>query len=128
HTVTHGGFAAVTERELEGKTKEIFTALASDVPVTEDGALPRPDVLAVRLLAEVLVRLERVSAYVMRRGYEDREGRQRPAAELELRLREHALALARELGMTPASRAKLRSEEHTSELQSLAYLVCRLLL
>src|ERR1041384_8839830 len=28
----------------------------------------------------------------------------------------------------PASRPKARSEEHTSELQSLAYLVCRLLL
>src|SRR2546425_6678117 len=27
-----------------------------------------------------------------------------------------------------AARARLRSEEHTSELQSLAYLVCRLLL
>src|SRR2546425_7341875 len=29
---------------------------------------------------------------------------------------------------TPALRASARSEEHTSELQSLAYLVCRLLL
>src|SRR2546425_2169517 len=29
---------------------------------------------------------------------------------------------------TPAVRAGTRSEEHTSELQSLAYLVCRLLL
>src|SRR2546425_9608565 len=28
----------------------------------------------------------------------------------------------------PAVRAEMRSEEHTSELQSLAYLVCRLLL
>src|SRR5687767_15740780 len=32
-----------------------------------------------------------------------------------------------ELGM-PAQRLVARSEEHTSELQSLAYLVCRLLL
>src|SRR2546425_1615549 len=30
--------------------------------------------------------------------------------------------------LDPASREVLRSEEHTSELQSLAYLVCRLLL
>src|SRR2546425_5136234 len=29
---------------------------------------------------------------------------------------------------TPADRIPVRSEEHTSELQSLAYLVCRLLL
>src|SRR5205823_7415814 len=32
------------------------------------------------------------------------------------------------LHTTPVPREKLRSEEHTSELQSLAYLVCRLLL
>src|SRR5687767_15758187 len=31
-------------------------------------------------------------------------------------------------GLRPALRSSLRSEEHTSELQSLAYLVCRLLL
>src|SRR2546425_4543416 len=37
-----------------------------------------------------------------------------------------ALALLRELGMP--FRGEARSEEHTSELQSLAYLVCRLLL
>src|SRR2546425_2206344 len=29
---------------------------------------------------------------------------------------------------SPVSRDRMRSEEHTSELQSLAYLVCRLLL
>src|SRR2546425_2686136 len=31
-------------------------------------------------------------------------------------------------GILSADRARTRSEEHTSELQSLAYLVCRLLL
>src|SRR5712672_4593477 len=31
-------------------------------------------------------------------------------------------------GERPGQRGELRSEEHTSELQSLAYLVCRLLL
>src|SRR3989441_8706275 len=40
-----------------------------------------------------------------------------------------ALAVGREGGADPARAvAALRSEEHTSELQSLAYLVCRLLL
>src|SRR5687767_12953575 len=40
--------------------------------------------------------------------------------------RDHAQALA--LGSDPGKvMAELRSEEHTSELQSLAYLVCRLL-
>src|SRR5687767_7172182 len=37
-------------------------------------------------------------------------------------------ALGLQLGMTPAEMLYSRSEEHTSELQSLAYLVCRLLL
>src|SRR2546425_5264177 len=40
-----------------------------------------------------------------------------------------ALAQRREVRQTAAfARATRRSEEHTSELQSLAYLVCRLLL
>src|SRR5205823_14486249 len=34
----------------------------------------------------------------------------------------------RRRGLVPPSQVLLRSEEHTSELQSLAYLVCRLLL
>src|SRR5229473_8427750 len=37
-------------------------------------------------------------------------------------------ALANEYRRRPALDARSRSEEHTSELQSLAYLVCRLLL
>src|SRR3989441_3976691 len=35
---------------------------------------------------------------------------------------------AKVAAMTPRLRDEMRSEEHTSELQSLAYLVCRLLL
>src|SRR5687767_15468501 len=46
-----------------------------------------------------------------------REGRQRP--------RGNAHGMAEALGHLAG---KVRSEEHTSELQSLAYLVCRLLL
>src|SRR5205823_7608488 len=37
-------------------------------------------------------------------------------------------AAVRECGPRARARRQLRSEEHTSELQSLAYLVCRLLL
>src|SRR5258706_11174105 len=37
-------------------------------------------------------------------------------------------AAARKLGMTPDAIRRKRSEEHTSELQSLTNLVCRLLL
>src|SRR2546425_7141083 len=36
--------------------------------------------------------------------------------------------VTRRLGERPCTRTVWRSEEHTSELQSLAYLVCRLLL
>src|SRR2546425_4303686 len=39
----------------------------------------------------------------------------------------HMLGVRR-VGVTEAAYAEHRSEEHTSELQSLAYLVCRLLL
>src|SRR2546423_13737192 len=43
-------------------------------------------------------------------------------------LRLDALRNGRERQLVPRRRDQLRSEEHTSELQSLAYLVCRLLL
>src|SRR5687767_15597025 len=51
----------------------------------------------------------------------------------ELLLLLHALLLCDRLclrgaGAVAVARGHLRSEEHTSELQSLAYLVCRLLL
>src|SRR5205823_7241639 len=44
-------------------------------------------------------------------------------------LRDETTELARKYGIvTPYTAYLIRSEEHTSELQSLAYLVCRLLL
>src|SRR2546425_8945456 len=42
--------------------------------------------------------------------------------------RAHGGRLPRDVGGERVARDVLRSEEHTSELQSLAYLVCRLLL
>src|SRR5205823_11608222 len=50
---------------------------------------------------------------------EDRDQRRREVEEGEIGARD---------GVEPQERRHLRSEEHTSELQSLAYLVCRLLL
>src|SRR2546425_7345399 len=47
-------------------------------------------------------------------------GQPRPATDWDVRIRPLDDAVAHSLG--------LRSEEHTSELQSLAYIVCRLLL
>src|SRR5687767_15722428 len=50
---------------------------------------------------------------------------QKARAEFE---RANALKPPDETAKTDAMKAQQRSEEHTSELQSLAYLVCRLLL
>src|SRR2546425_8691286 len=41
---------------------------------------------------------------------------------------QNAISLNQAVGISPGSGTVYRSEEHTSELQSLAYLVCRLLL
>src|SRR3989441_8523841 len=52
--------------------------------------------------------------------------RQRPAIHCKLRL--HRVPMRPSLRVQLCRWITLRSEEHTSELQSLAYLVCRLLL
>jgi hypothetical protein len=105
---THGAYAAITEAELDAKTRELFAALGADAPVrAADGALPAHDSLAVRMLAEVMVRRERVRVTELRHGLETPDGRIRGVVEYGLRLDAQALDLAKELGMTPASRAKL---------------------
>src|SRR5687767_15706634 len=56
---------------------------------------------------------------------------QRTPGSSKLRASEADCAVAANQPLTPAAggpRCQIRSEEHTSELQSLAYLVCRLLL
>src|SRR3989441_12939028 len=72
--------------------------------------------------------LDRVGALRVEEGGEDGPAGERPE-------RERAHELRRVLGEAhgdpraePRQLAEQRSEEHTSELQSLAYLVCRLLL
>src|SRR3712207_8070154 len=56
--------------------------------------------------------------------------RQRSAQQLDRRIHERLVQVFRQpLEERPeADRAQIRSEEHTSELQSRQYLVCRLLL
>jgi hypothetical protein len=105
----HGGYAIVAVEQMEAKAREVYEALAADAPLRgPDGNLPAADALPVRLLAEVLVRLDRVAADVRDHGWKDaKTGQPRSVLELEGRLRGEALTLARELGMTPASRAKL---------------------
>ncbi|HET6999348.1 MAG TPA: hypothetical protein VFI03_12255 [Solirubrobacterales bacterium] len=106
--ISHGAYAAISREALEEKTGAIFDALAGDAPVKEgDGTLPAADAPAIRMLAEALCRLDRIGEYLERRGWQDDAGKPRPVLEYEARLRAHTLDLLKELGMTPASRAKL---------------------
>src|SRR5215203_6808213 len=50
-----------------------------------------------------------------------------PSGELKTKPTQHSVAALRNIGIQPDA-IVLRSEEHTSELQSRQYLVCRLLL
>jgi hypothetical protein len=59
------------------------------------------------MLAQTLCRLEDVGAWLDEHDALDRRGRPRSAALWERRLQGHALRLMKELGLTPASRAKL---------------------
>lgn len=109
---THGAYATVTEAELQGKTREIFDALAADAPVrAADGGLPPAHTLTVRMLAEVMVRRERVRVTELSQGLEiasgPRKGALRGVVEYGMRLDAQALELAKELGMTPRSGAAL---------------------
>src|SRR2546425_8847404 len=83
----------------------------------------------------------RVGALLAAGGAEQEGERQEPACphargekvkpvngDRERRGRRHRGGVARRRDRDEGSGAEQRSEEHTSELQSLAYLVCRLLL
>ena len=106
--ISHGAYAAITAERLDAKTLEVAAALSADAPVrAEDGGLPAADTAAMRLLADVLCRLDDIAAYLLRRGWEDEDGKPRPVLEYEARLRNHAVDLLRELAMTPKSRAAL---------------------
>jgi hypothetical protein len=104
----HGAYARVLPFVLDAKATTIFDALAGDAPVrADDGGLPAADALPVRLLAELLCRLDSIGEYLGRRGWEGEDGQPRPVLDVEARLRGQAVELMRELGLTPASRVKL---------------------
>src|SRR3712207_7703308 len=63
-----------------------------------------------------------------RRGRARRGGGPAPHARVDSRARAPRRAAVRAAGAAVGSRDRPRSEEHTSELQSRQYLVCRLLL
>jgi hypothetical protein len=102
--VTHGGKATPEPRRQAALEAQICDAL----PVRDaDGGAPAHDMVAVRLLAITLVRLESVVRYVTKHGQLTRAGRPLPALAVEDKLIGRAQRLAAELGMTPTSRAKL---------------------
>lgn len=97
----HGGYAKLARETIEAKAVEVYDALEADVPVAGSWAVP------VRLLAETLLRLDSVSDYLRRRGWEAEDGSVRPAARLEHELQARALTLAKELGLTPLAASRL---------------------
>jgi hypothetical protein len=105
--VSHGAYSAIAVERIDAKVRVMFDALAADAPVRENGGLPAADGPVVRLLAETLCRLDDVTEFLGRRGWQDRKGNPRPALMVESRLRAQALSLLVELGMTPKSRAAL---------------------
>lgn len=107
----HGGFAAVASSRLEESARLIFDQLAVDAPLRDEaGGLPAADHLVVSLLAQCLVRLEGVTAYLTLHGLLDPKGKPRPAVEIEGGLRREAASYARDLGLTPRARASLGLE------------------
>ena len=94
---------------MDAKTREIFDALAQDAPLRDaDGSLPAADAVVVKLLATALCRIENIERYLADHGWKSEDGEpRRVVLELERRLRQEALDLLKELGMTPAARARL---------------------
>lgn len=106
--VTHGAYAAVAKTRLDAKVREVFDALAQDAPLQEQGGgLPAADTVAVMLLAKALCRLEDVETYLTTRGLLDGDDQQRPAVDLERRLRLEVADYLDAMGMTPRARARL---------------------
>src|SRR3712207_7274000 len=86
----------------------------NDTATTEIYTLSLHDALPISLDVEVLVDLREVLAAILEEQGKTEWARQEFAAILD--------------AGPPAPKADPRSEEHTSELQSRQYLVCRLLL
>jgi hypothetical protein len=124
---THGVYAQIAARELDGKVRELYDAIGSDLPVRDpDGAVPAQDAIPLRILAETLIRRGRVSETELRHGIETPDGRLRGIVEFGLRLDGQALRLCEQMGLTPAARAKLgldlvRAQSHADrQLDALA--------
>jgi P27 family predicted phage terminase small subunit len=104
----HGAYAAMPRERIAAKVLLLAEVLGADAPVRDDdGGLPQYDTVVVEQLAEAMDRLADIGDYLQRRGWEDEDGKPRPVLDYESKLRAHVLELLKELGMTPAARAKL---------------------
>jgi len=102
---SHGAYAQIARDRLEQRESDVFDALAA--LRNADGSLPAADAVAVRLLAECLLRLDSIAAHLRDHGILDGEGNVKPVVEVEGRLRREAADHAEALGMTPRARAKI---------------------
>lgn len=106
--VKHNAYGRLDQGRFAAKRAEVTELLAADAPLRDaEGNLPRHDELSVSLLAETLVRLQGVRAYLDLHGLLTERGEERPAVAIEDRLIARAFGYAEALGLTPRSRAKL---------------------
>lgn len=123
---THGAYSERLVADVSAEVREIMEALADAAPVrAADGGLPSHDVVAVELAARQLRRLRAVETYLDLHGVLDEKGNVRPATDLGNQLAAGLLRMLADLGMTPASRAKLgvdlaRTADLAADLAALA--------
>jgi hypothetical protein len=104
----HGAYATIAIERLDAKTREVLDALADDLPLRDsDGSVPASDVPLLRLLADVLCRLDDIGAWLSAHGWQDAKGEPRQVVDVESRLRREAATYLEALGCSPASRVRL---------------------
>jgi hypothetical protein len=105
--VSHGAYAQLSAARVDGKVRQVMAALSEDAPVRDHGELPAADGVAIRLLADVLLRIDDIGEYIARRGWADAKGNPRSVLHLEMRLRDQAAGMLDRMGMNPRSRLAL---------------------
>jgi hypothetical protein len=110
--MSHGGHSAALIADVEAEVLELMSALGAAAPVKEaDGSPPAADMLAIERAARALKRWRHLSQWCDLHGrLQERTGKVKPAAELELKAERELTAALEALGMTTSSRAKLASK------------------
>jgi hypothetical protein len=107
--LTHGGTARKASLLRVGSWSErIYAELEGEAPWRDgDGGLPAHDRQIVELAASALARLDAVTAWLETRPPVNEKGEPWPAEDVARRTRKEAAHYLEQLGMTPASRARL---------------------